>query len=361
MSWEQLEFGGTCTLKGIYEKPAQPDPEAPLIVTLPGLGQAMSEKNYLFSNLRKKLSPYGARVLQFDYRGHGDSEGELGDTGLSDMVSDTLEAIAAVCAEGRPRTIYLVGHALGAAVALLAAAELKRERQAACVPVLISPLLKALPKSAELFDSGRLAQMKRAGRIDSQELAPGMDYYTWSDFDPRHLDYFARLGSHMLYLHGQCIGSRILDELDRLDGAKLFREHEGEAVVVCGEADEDTIGELGRLGRFGPSGLNGRLERPARQEQAGPSDQFRQPGSPDKPESISEFEQPGPTDQSEELRQVSQSVQPGSSGTPLSVHLLSGVRYYYQHPAAMDELIGIIEHLWLTGCGSGTEGKTDGR
>lgn len=239
--WKQIRFGDDQGIFGIEEKPEQLLPDCPLIITLAGLGQAMSEKNYFFSNLRKELAKVGSWVIQFDYRGHGDSYGELQHVTISSMVADTLEVLAAVLKKKAPKYIYFVGHALGAVVAQKAALEWEERTKIKCVPVLISPPLKKLPLSHDMFDLSALENLKRVGYTDSQLLVPGSDYYTLSDFDKNQLNYITRLGGHLLYLHGQCLSLGMIEEIDELNPIELFNSNRNGVAIVCGEQDKENI------------------------------------------------------------------------------------------------------------------------
>jgi len=272
--WTQRRLGKDQELFGIIDIP-QPNGDIAMAVTLAGLGQAMGEKNYLFSCLRKKLAAAGICTVQYDYRGHGDSIGELGMACLESMVEDTLQVLQEITEEIQPRHVYLIGHALGAVVALKAAAEWPTFDFRL---LLISPPLTALPHSDEIFDQAVLDRLHREGSIDAQALVPGYDYYTMSDFDFGQYHYISSLGAHLLYLHGQMISSRLIQQLDELDVKSLYTKARNAAHVIIGEKNEELMRSV------------------------------------------------------KDIRQT-------------AVHVLSGVAHYYQHPAAMDTLISMIENI----------------
>ncbi|WP_068776342.1 alpha/beta hydrolase [Paenibacillus sp. FJAT-26967] len=236
--WKQRRFGKGGEICGIAVEPRRAS--SSLVITLPGLGQAMSEKNYMFSGLRKILAGHGQRVAQFDYRGHGDSIGELGDATVTTMKRDALEVLSEVTEEHPAERIYLIGHALGAVIALLVADEWKREYGTPCVPVLLAPPLAAFPPKETLFPAEILGKLEQEGLLDSQQLVPGFDYYTLSDFDRRQYDYFSAWGAHMLYLHGQCLSAGMIHELDGLRPAKLIQEYGGSVRIICSTEDAQT-------------------------------------------------------------------------------------------------------------------------
>ena len=102
----------------------------------------------------------GRRVVRFDYRGHGESEGRFEDYALSDWLADA-EAVLAQCVRG---PVVIVGSSMGGWIALLVA----RSRALAGEPldglVLIAPaadfterlMLPQLPEAvrAAVFQEG---------------------------------------------------------------------------------------------------------------------------------------------------------------------------------------------------------------
>jgi pimeloyl-ACP methyl ester carboxylesterase len=235
--WKQIRFGADQGIAGIVERPDKLDASLPLIMTFPGLGQAMSEKNYLFSNLRKRLAEERLWCVQFDYRGCGDSEGELGQTSIASMVADALQVLSDVTEEQQPSKIYLAGHALGAVIAQKVALLWEERTGIECRPILISPPLAQLPAACDVFPQCAIADLEKEGQVDSKLLVPGDDYYTLSDFDRKHYDYISVLGAHLLYLHGQFIGKSLLDELDELDPLALFNQNAHGLHILCAEQD----------------------------------------------------------------------------------------------------------------------------
>src|SRR5699024_9238769 len=89
-----------------------------------------------------------------------------------------------------------------------------------CKVIAISPIMESIPKSKDIFSKEVLQRLKKVGSLDSQELVTGYDYYTLSDFDIHQYKYFTRLGSHLLYLHGQRISSSLIEQIDNLTPMK---------------------------------------------------------------------------------------------------------------------------------------------
>ncbi|MDM5335850.1 alpha/beta hydrolase [Fictibacillus enclensis] len=240
--WHQTKFGTYQEMVGILQEPEDFTSEAHyLIVMLPGLGQAMSEKNYLFSNIRKKLAPLGHTVVQFDYRGHGDSQGELGETSLVTMTEDTLTVIMEMLSRRSYEKIFLIGNKLGAIVSYLTLHHLERFTPIEKVLISISPPVEKLPQSTELFPSLILQKLQQEGKLDASQLVPGEDYYTLSDFNEAQYNYFISLGAHMLYLHGQFISYVLLQQLDHLLLPEVYQTTKREKHFIFGEKDMGNI------------------------------------------------------------------------------------------------------------------------
>ena len=74
----------------------------------------------------------GFAVLRFDFTGLGSSEGEFGNTGFSSNVEDLVAAADALRSRGQPPSL-LVGHSLGGAAVLAAAAFIPEARAVATI------------------------------------------------------------------------------------------------------------------------------------------------------------------------------------------------------------------------------------
>lgn len=83
-------------------------------------------------NISRALTSAGFGVLRFDFTGLGESEGDFADTNFSGNVAD-LVAAGKYLEENHKAPSLLVGHSLGGAAAIYAAAELKSIRAVATV------------------------------------------------------------------------------------------------------------------------------------------------------------------------------------------------------------------------------------
>ncbi|SDN48145.1 Pimeloyl-ACP methyl ester carboxylesterase [Fictibacillus solisalsi] len=236
--WKQHKFGEKKEIYGLIEHGSRECDT--LTVFFPGLGQAMSEKNYLFSNLRKVLAESGQTCVQFDYRGHGDSFGELGDYSLQTMIEDGLMVMQDCYIQFRPKTIYLIGNGIGSFVASRLSRLSWKYFSIQAKVICISPPLFQYPKASDLFSKESLAALEQNGAVDSQVLIPGYDYYTLSDFDNSQYEFVTSLGGHMLYLHGQKLSYELIRELDQFDLKEELRTVT-DVSVLLGEHDTEGL------------------------------------------------------------------------------------------------------------------------
>jgi putative redox protein len=123
-------------------------------------------KNLLAAkNISRALTANGFAVLRFDFTGLGESEGDFEDTNFSGNVSD-LVAAASFLEETYNAPTLLVGHSLGGAAALFAAAEIASIKAVATIGAPSNPLhVKHLFKStiSEINTSGK-AVVNLSGR-----------------------------------------------------------------------------------------------------------------------------------------------------------------------------------------------------
>ncbi|WP_312178841.1 alpha/beta fold hydrolase [Arthrobacter sp.] len=84
-------------------------------------GFALGKNSAAASRISKALSEQGIGVLRYDAAGLGRSTGTWEDGSFSTKVQDLLNAVDYLRSQGRPATL-LVGHSLGGAAALAAAA-----------------------------------------------------------------------------------------------------------------------------------------------------------------------------------------------------------------------------------------------
>lgn len=114
---ETFLFGPSEQLFGAYYDGLGPS-TAPCVLICNGLGQDYMRSHLVLRHLARQLSTLGGPVLQFDYRGTGDSGGDPEGNSLSDLREDTATALQELLdISGRPRAV-IVGIRLGAWLAL---------------------------------------------------------------------------------------------------------------------------------------------------------------------------------------------------------------------------------------------------
>jgi pimeloyl-ACP methyl ester carboxylesterase len=110
-------FGPGDRLFGAYYEGFGP-PTAPPVLFCNGLGQDAMRSHLLLRHLARRISAIGGPVLQFDYRGTGDSRGEPDGNTMAEYREDTALALQELQdISARPRAVIL-GVRLGAWLAL---------------------------------------------------------------------------------------------------------------------------------------------------------------------------------------------------------------------------------------------------
>ncbi|MEW7291449.1 bifunctional alpha/beta hydrolase/OsmC family protein [Aquimarina sp. 2304DJ70-9] len=116
-------------------------------------------------NISRGLTSHGFGVLRFDFTGLGESEGDFADTNFSGNVGDLVAAADFLAKEYKAPTL-LVGHSLGGAASIFAAAEIDSIKAVATVGAPSNPKhVKHLLKSGlqEIEDKG-MAVVNLSGR-----------------------------------------------------------------------------------------------------------------------------------------------------------------------------------------------------
>ncbi len=160
--------------------------------------------------ISKALVERGLGVLRFDFTGLGESEGDFADTNFSSNVQDLIAA-ADYLREHHRAPALLVGHSLGGAAVLAAAAEVPEATAVATIgaPASTQHLRANVLAGVEAKMQEGVAEIQLAGRpfrIKKQLL---------DDLDEGHLDGRLRdLGKALLILHSP------VDEIVGIDQAK---------------------------------------------------------------------------------------------------------------------------------------------
>lgn len=116
-------------------------------------------------NIGRALTSNGFGVLRFDFTGLGESEGDFADTNFSGNVQD-LVAAADYLAENQTAPTLLIGHSLGGAAVLFAAADIPSIKAVATIGAPSNPVhVKHLFKSnLEEIEASGMAKVNLSGR-----------------------------------------------------------------------------------------------------------------------------------------------------------------------------------------------------
>jgi pimeloyl-ACP methyl ester carboxylesterase len=115
-------------LFGVVHRPKEQTLPGPALLTCHGFGGTKVGRFRLYVNLAQRLSELGVTVLRLDFRGSGDSEGELTEITVQGQIKDALCGLQHLCAlEGvDPTRVGLLGASLGGAVAVNAAEQFQK-------------------------------------------------------------------------------------------------------------------------------------------------------------------------------------------------------------------------------------------
>ncbi|ENE2732122.1 OsmC family protein [Stenotrophomonas maltophilia] len=146
----------------------------------------------------RALALAGIGVVRFDFAGLGGSEGQFADSSFASNVDDLIAVAQEMTAQGKAPSL-LVGHSLGGAAALAAAAEIGSVRAVATIgaPASVEHLLRQFDPAAvteitengeaEVFLAGRPFTIRREFVEDARQ----------QDLETR----IARLGKPLLVMH----------------------------------------------------------------------------------------------------------------------------------------------------------------
>lgn len=169
---------------GVLHLPLAALSKVPAVFILHGFGESKIGMNRIYVSQAQKLAAKGLAVFRLDFRGCGDSEGELVDTTIEGEVSDAVQGIQFLQNHSRidPARIGLLGVSLGGAISVLAAERIQS--------------IKSLGLWAPVA-SGRIWQ---------------------TEWEKLHPDDFARsMTEKEVFYQGKIIGRRFLEEFIDLD------------------------------------------------------------------------------------------------------------------------------------------------
>lgn len=164
---------------GILHRPCQPGP-VPAVLICSGYAGNKAGKFRLFVRLAEELVKQGIAVLRFDYRGSGDSEGDLQEITVESKVSDTLMCLDFLANDPQidPSRIGLLGRSMGGAISILAAKKFSKIKSLA----LWAPVFDSSPWKP-LWDSFKSNQLNSNQKLEILQLPLGVP-------NPRFLQQF---------------------------------------------------------------------------------------------------------------------------------------------------------------------------
>ncbi len=157
MNTQKLEFPGH-TGEMLAARLDMPD-DAPHAYVLFAHCFTCSKDIFAASRISASLVERGFAVLRFDFTGLGMSEGEFANTNFSSNVTDLVKA-ADFLRENRAAPTLLIGHSLGGAAVLAAAADIEEVRAVATIGAPAEPI----PVKKQLGD--KVDQIREQGEVE---------------------------------------------------------------------------------------------------------------------------------------------------------------------------------------------------
>jgi uncharacterized OsmC-like protein/alpha/beta superfamily hydrolase len=196
MKIERLNFKN----KGGYELSARlylPLDEPPRFYAIFAHCFTCSKNFKAVSNISNTLSQLGIAVLSFDFTGLGSSEGDFEDTGFSSNVADLLAA-ADFLEKNYEAPKLLIGHSLGGAAVIFAAAELDY------VEAVVTIGAPANPKHVKKLFESDIETIKKEGsakvNIGGRSFRIKNDFV--EDLESKNLpDLISKMRKAFLFLH----------------------------------------------------------------------------------------------------------------------------------------------------------------
>lgn len=214
--WVVLENRGQ-KMFGIIHRPLNSD-RCPGIFLCHGFAGNKCGRHRIYVNLAKALSQYGIATFRMDFRGSGDSEGELSEMTLEGEVDDALIGLNYLQSLPfiDPNGIGILGRSLGGAIAVMAATRYPEVKSLALwAPVFHAEQWKEEWKRAEtkMFNNIPLDQ---AIRFDGQITNKEFVLQIFAMELEKHLALIENLP--LLHIHGES------DTMVKIEHAERYQE-----------------------------------------------------------------------------------------------------------------------------------------
>ncbi|WP_193162626.1 alpha/beta hydrolase family protein [Microbulbifer hainanensis] len=194
------------------------------------------------SRVGRRLAELGFAVLRFDFTGLGDSEGDFADTNFTSNVQDLLSAADYLKREHHPVDL-LVGHSLGGAAVLAAAAQIPEAQAIATIAAPADPdhVIHQFACAIDTIEEHGHAEVELAGRpftIKKQFL---------DDLDNHQMGYVHDLGRPLLIYHSPVDQTVSIDEAadiyNRAMHPKSFISLDGADHLLTRREDADYVAD----------------------------------------------------------------------------------------------------------------------
>lgn len=188
-----------------------------IVVLFSGLGQSKSGYAFFFSRMARWLCRMGFWVYQFDYRGFGDSDGNLEDVTLISLLEDAEKVIEYAIGGKLELPLILFGNGMGSAVAYLAGQKFDVAAHISFAPHL--PVNERIrdPKLSKLFSKkDQIINIANVlvNFVGQNSKLSEEEYYL--------LSYFYSLGGYPENLKGQLLNSKLLVEIESINLLELM-------------------------------------------------------------------------------------------------------------------------------------------
>ncbi len=233
MRKEIVQFAsGEFQLTGFWDFPIGEGP-FPGVICCHGFTGHHVEARRLFSRLARRLAECGIAVFRFDYRGCGDSAGDLLDFTPAGLLEDLDAAAQLFFSETRldKKRLAVMGYSLGGLSAAYLLSRTPESWQTAAIwagvarPEIIRDRLAQYPS----FDG-----YKRRGYMDYGGLRVSAAYIDEIGTCAKPVEWMKRFSGPILFCHGEN------DDIVRLEQSQLFlstRNNPGDQLVVLPGAD----------------------------------------------------------------------------------------------------------------------------
>lgn len=175
------------------------------IIILPGLYMTKAGPCFTYTKLATWLFRLNYQVLQFDYFGHGDSEGDFSEVTWETIFSDAQCVLRLVKQELKAKQIGLFGHGIGG----IAACYLAAENSFIQSSVILAPRLGNLAKYSEVLKQGGLEILHKANHVETRFLVD------WETYSPAE-NFFLSLGA-FYSIDPEFISKQLLESLTSLE------------------------------------------------------------------------------------------------------------------------------------------------